>query len=198
MCMLMAAALARGETVHRERRPRAGSRQPRRLPERHGRQDPPAPAPRPSPSTVSISLHGARVRVIPDRIETGTYAMAVAMTGGDVLLKDARPDLFRRRSTSSPRPAPKSPDQQRHPREAQRRRHLAGRRHHRAFPRLPDRPAGPVHGPDDQGQGQVAHHRDDLRKSLHACAGTGPSRRPDHAVGQTAIVEGVEASRARP
>ena len=28
--------------------------------------------------------------VIPDRIETGTYAMAVAMTGGDVLLKGAR------------------------------------------------------------------------------------------------------------
>jgi len=34
-------------------------------------------------------LHGAEVSVIPDRIETGTYAMAVAMTGGDVLLKGA-------------------------------------------------------------------------------------------------------------
>src|SRR6185437_9161132 len=33
------------------------------------------------------SLSGARVRVIPDRIETGTYAMAVAMTGGDVVLE---------------------------------------------------------------------------------------------------------------
>jgi UDP-N-acetylglucosamine 1-carboxyvinyltransferase len=29
-------------------------------------------------------LHGARHTVLPDRIETGTYAMAVAMTGGDV------------------------------------------------------------------------------------------------------------------
>ena len=29
-------------------------------------------------------------RVLPDRIETGTYAMAVAMTGGDVLLQNAR------------------------------------------------------------------------------------------------------------
>src|SRR5204863_464969 len=29
-------------------------------------------------------LDGARHRVLPDRIETGTYAMAVAMTGGDV------------------------------------------------------------------------------------------------------------------
>ncbi len=39
-------------------------------------------------------LSGARVAVIPDRIETGTYAMAVAMTGGDVLLEGARVDLL--------------------------------------------------------------------------------------------------------
>jgi UDP-N-acetylglucosamine 1-carboxyvinyltransferase len=32
--------------------------------------------------------------VLPDRIETGTYAMAVAMTGGDVLLAGARPELL--------------------------------------------------------------------------------------------------------
>jgi UDP-N-acetylglucosamine 1-carboxyvinyltransferase len=36
-------------------------------------------------------LNGARHSVLPDRIETGTYAMAVAMTGGDVLLQNARP-----------------------------------------------------------------------------------------------------------
>jgi UDP-N-acetylglucosamine 1-carboxyvinyltransferase len=35
-------------------------------------------------------LNGARHAVVPDRIETGTYAMAVAMTGGDVLLEGAR------------------------------------------------------------------------------------------------------------
>jgi len=49
-------------------------------------------------STITIegvtSLSGARHRIIPDRIETGTYAMAVAMTGGDVLLEGARPDLL--------------------------------------------------------------------------------------------------------
>jgi UDP-N-acetylglucosamine 1-carboxyvinyltransferase len=39
-------------------------------------------------------LGGARHSVLPDRIETGTYAMAVAMTGGDVLLKNARPELL--------------------------------------------------------------------------------------------------------
>ncbi|MBN9347617.1 MAG: UDP-N-acetylglucosamine 1-carboxyvinyltransferase [Devosia sp.] len=37
-------------------------------------------------------LHGATVEVIPDRIETGTFAMAAAMTGGDVLLRNARPE----------------------------------------------------------------------------------------------------------
>lgn len=49
-------------------------------------------------STLTIEgveeLHGYTHRVLPDRIETGTYAMAVAMTGGDVLLKGARPDLL--------------------------------------------------------------------------------------------------------
>ncbi|MFM8745406.1 MAG: UDP-N-acetylglucosamine 1-carboxyvinyltransferase [Aestuariivirga sp.] len=35
------------------------------------------------------SLSGATHSVIPDRIETGTYAMCAGMAGGDVLLKDA-------------------------------------------------------------------------------------------------------------
>jgi len=51
-------------------------------------------------STITIdgvdALSGARHRVIPDRIETGTYAMAVAMTGGDVVLEGARIDLLQR------------------------------------------------------------------------------------------------------
>jgi UDP-N-acetylglucosamine 1-carboxyvinyltransferase len=39
-------------------------------------------------------LNGARHTVLPDRIETGTYAMAAAMAGGDVLLQNARPELL--------------------------------------------------------------------------------------------------------
>src|SRR6476661_10576613 len=39
-------------------------------------------------------LHGAEHTVIPDRIETGTYAMAAAMTNGDVVLEGARADLL--------------------------------------------------------------------------------------------------------
>jgi len=49
-------------------------------------------------STIHIDgvdrLSGTRHTVLPDRIETGTYAMAVTMTGGDVLLEGARPDLL--------------------------------------------------------------------------------------------------------
>ncbi len=49
-------------------------------------------------STITIDgverLGGARHRVLPDRIETGTYAIAVAMTGGNVLLEGARPELL--------------------------------------------------------------------------------------------------------
>ena len=39
-------------------------------------------------------LNGARHAVLPDRIETGTYAMAVAMAGGDIVLQNTRADLL--------------------------------------------------------------------------------------------------------
>ena len=49
-------------------------------------------------STITIDgvdqLHGAVHPVIPDRIETGTYAMAVAMAGGDVILEGGRTELL--------------------------------------------------------------------------------------------------------
>jgi UDP-N-acetylglucosamine 1-carboxyvinyltransferase len=49
-----------------------------------------ASAPRDPSSRGRDAPGGARHSVLPDRIETGTYAMAVAMTGGDVLLEGAR------------------------------------------------------------------------------------------------------------
>lgn len=49
-------------------------------------------------STLTIkgvtSLHGATHPVLPDRIETGTFAACVAMTGGEVLLKNAEASLL--------------------------------------------------------------------------------------------------------
>jgi UDP-N-acetylglucosamine 1-carboxyvinyltransferase len=51
-----------------------------------------------STSTLQVQgvdqLHGAEHTVLPDRIETGTYAMAAAITGGEVFLKGARADLL--------------------------------------------------------------------------------------------------------
>ena len=41
-------------------------------------------------------LNGAHHRVLPDRIEAGTYATAVAMTGGDILLEGVSDDLLRK------------------------------------------------------------------------------------------------------
>ena len=49
-------------------------------------------------STIEIEgvarLNGAHHCVLPDRIEAGTYAAAVAMTGGDIVLEGISPDLF--------------------------------------------------------------------------------------------------------
>jgi UDP-N-acetylglucosamine 1-carboxyvinyltransferase len=39
-------------------------------------------------------LHGADYKVMPDRIEAGTFLVAAAATGGRVLLKDVRPDIL--------------------------------------------------------------------------------------------------------
>lgn len=39
-------------------------------------------------------LHGCDYSVVPDRIETGTYLVAAAATGGKVKVKDTRPDIL--------------------------------------------------------------------------------------------------------
>jgi hypothetical protein len=136
-------------------------------------------------------LGGARHAVLPDRIETGTYAMRVAMAGGDVLLEGGRRELLidRPRQAAGSRPAPRS----RRPTRASASRATAtasspSNGDDRALPRLPDRPAGAVHGADDQGAtAPRVITRDDLREPLHARAGTRPPRRAHPALdGQTA------------
>jgi UDP-N-acetylglucosamine 1-carboxyvinyltransferase len=39
-------------------------------------------------------LHGTRYRVLPDRIETGTFLVAAAITGGSIKVKDTAPRLL--------------------------------------------------------------------------------------------------------
>ncbi|HUA66510.1 MAG TPA: UDP-N-acetylglucosamine 1-carboxyvinyltransferase [Alphaproteobacteria bacterium] len=49
--------------------------------------------------TITITgvekLHGAEHKIIPDRIETATFAMAAAATNGEVTIKNCRPDHLR-------------------------------------------------------------------------------------------------------
>ncbi len=67
-------------------------------------------------------LSGARHAVLPDRIETGTYAMAVAMAGGDILLQNARPELLQAAlDVIEQTGATVASDQPGHPHRAQRR-----------------------------------------------------------------------------
>ncbi len=48
--------------------------------------------------TISITgvdrLHGASYRIMPDRIESGTFLVAAAATGGSITLTDARADIL--------------------------------------------------------------------------------------------------------
>ena len=125
-------------------------------------------------------LHGARHEVLPDRIETGTYAMAVAMTGGDVLLENARPDLLQ--SALDVLGAGRAP--------RSRRRTRASASAATATASQPvDVTTDPFPGfPTDlqaqfmalmtRAERHLAHPRDDLREPLHACAGARPARRP--------------------
>ncbi len=91
--LMMAASLARGETVLEN-----AAREPEIVNLAECLNAMGAKISGAGTSTITIDgvdgLSGARVRVIPDRIETGTYAMAVAMTGGDVVLEGAEPDLL--------------------------------------------------------------------------------------------------------
>ena len=184
----MAATLAKGDTVIEN-----AAREPEVVDladclDQDGRQDRGRGHVRRSWSTASRGLHGATHEVLPDRIETGTYAMAVAMAGGDVRAREhARRNCCRAPSTcSAAAGAEVTRDQCRHPRAPQRQRHRGRRHHDRAVPGLPDRSAGAVHGADDAREGHLAHPRDDLREPLHARAGTGAPRRPRSAWTATA------------
>ncbi len=88
---LMAAALARGTTVIRN-----AAREPEIVDLADCLVKMGAKIHGAGTSTIEIegvsSLSGARHAVMPDRIEAGTYAMAVAMTGGNVMLAGARAD----------------------------------------------------------------------------------------------------------
>lgn len=91
--IMMAASLARGETVIEN-----AAREPEVVDLARCLQAMGATIEGAGTSTIQIQgveLLGSAVhRVLPDRIETGTYAMAVAMTGGDVTLEGTHQGLL--------------------------------------------------------------------------------------------------------
>ena len=93
--LLMAATLARGETVIEN-----AAREPEIVDLAECLIQMGAKIEGQGTSSITVEgvprLYGARHKVLPDRIETGTYALATAMAGGDVTLEGASADHLER------------------------------------------------------------------------------------------------------
>ena len=117
-------------------------------------------------------LHGGKHAVVPDRIETGTFLVAAAMTGGRITARRTRPDtldavldkLMRGRRADRDR---RRPHHARHAGPAAE----GGEPHHRTASGVPDRHAGAVHGDELHRRGRRRDQRNDLREPFHARAG---------------------------
>ncbi len=117
------------------------------------------------------SLRPCEVNVIPDRIEAGTFMIAAAITGGDVILEGCNPE-----SPGSPRHEAQGGGHCHQPRRGRPSRpgrpgDQKRRREDPAVPGLPDGSAGPDHGPHGRFPGLERHHGDHLREPLHARGG---------------------------
>jgi UDP-N-acetylglucosamine 1-carboxyvinyltransferase len=157
----------------------------------------PAPAPTPSPSMASSAWLGHYKRHA-DRIETGTYLVAAAVTGGRVKVKDTDPTILEavleklkeagaeittgedwiELNMHGKRPKPST---------------CAG-----AVPGVPDRHAGAVHLAQRHCRRHRCGDRDHLRKPLHARVRTAPHGRQIQVEGNTAIVTGTEVLKGAP
>ena len=114
-------------------------------------------------------LHGADHSVVPDRIETGTYAIAAAITNGELELLGARPEHLGAVIEVLTKAGVEFTETE----QGMKVRRLNGELHGvdvmtEPFPGLSDRSPGPDHGPDVGGGRRGHDHRIDLRESLHA------------------------------
>ena len=138
-------------------------------------------------------LNGTAYEVLPDRIETGTYLVAGAITGGHIRVKNTRPDhldavigkLQEAGATVGVGDSWIEVD-------------MRGRRPSAVDIRTAPYPAFPT---DMQAQfaalntvasGVGTHHRDDFRESLHAHAGNARMGAEIRLEGNTAIIKGVD------
>jgi UDP-N-acetylglucosamine 1-carboxyvinyltransferase len=115
-------------------------------------------------------LSGATHAIMPDRIETGTFLVAAAATGGDVALTGARPDtlgaVLDKLGEAGVAP---TIDEARSGSSA-----TEGSSRYRCAPRLSgvsDRHAGPADGADDRRRRRGDDHRNDIREPHDARAG---------------------------
>ena len=120
-------------------------------------------------------------RIVPDRIEAGTFLCAVAAAGGDVILRNAEARHLEA-VIEKLREAGVAIEARRrlHPRAVAGRRRAEGRElPHQRVPGVPDRHAGAVHGRRLHRRGHRDDRRDDLREPLHARQRTGAPGRED-------------------
>ena len=123
-------------------------------------------------------LSGARHAVLPDRIETGTYAMAVAMAGGDILLQNARPELLQAALDVLTQTGVTVTPTNQGIRVARNGAELRPVDVETApFPAFPTDLQAQLMALMTRAR-HLAHRRDHFREPLHARAGAGPARRP--------------------
>ena len=151
--------------------------------------------------TISITgvekLHGASHRIMPDRIESGTFLVAAAAAGGNITLTGARADILEnvleklQEAGATIRVAGDTINLQMN------RRPLAVNVRTAPLPGFPHRHAGAVHGDEHHRGRQRDGGRDDIREPFHACAGTAPPRRPDRGGRQYRRGQGLRATGRR-
>ena len=127
-------------------------------------------------------LEGAVHSVLADRIETGTFAMAVAAVGGDVLLEGARPELLK---TALEQLAKTGVEVQTTNSGIRVVRNGHGIEpvtlETQPFPGFPTDLQAQLMALMTTREGHQRHPRDDLREPLHARAGAGAPRCRHHA-----------------
>ena len=117
-------------------------------------------------------LRGTTYEVLPDRIESGTYLVAGAITGGHVRVKSTRPDHLDAVIAKLGEAGAKVGVGDNWIEVDMRGRKLKSVDVRTApYPAFPDRHAGAVRRAQHGGRGRRHHHRDDLREPLHAHAG---------------------------
>ena len=146
-----------------------------------------------------MQLHGARHTVLPDRIETGTYAMAVAMTGGDVQLSGARPELLQAALDVLTEAGAVVTANNEGIRVARNGAGISPVRVSTApFPGFPDRPAGPADGADGLRRG-ASHITETIfeNRFMHVQELARFGARI-HLDGETATIDGIAKLRGAP